>query len=215
MTLLTPSFLSTNGTNITGQDSHANPTAAAAAAAHHVLSRFFPAQQSDLDAKLAESLHRLPKGSRERARNVLGIASRGGHLVTKVRMTDPTSAESTRPGLHPGRWQYTPPFDGFIFAPAWQFVDTWALARADQFRVPEAPPALDSAEYAAEYNEVKTMGSLNSATRTPEQATYGKFWYEVSGYRLEPDHTHCLGQPRSGLGAERTAVRVGEYCPRR
>jgi len=51
---------------------------------------------------------------------------------------------------------------------------------ADQFRVPEAPPALAGAQYAIEYNEVKAIGHINGATRTPEQTTYGKFWYEFS-----------------------------------
>ena len=36
-------------------------------------------------------------------------------------------------------------------------VKPFALERADQFRVPP-PPRLDSADYAAAYNEVKTLG---------------------------------------------------------
>jgi hypothetical protein len=66
------------------------------------------------------------------------------------------------PGADPGRWQFTPPYEGFIFAPAWRFVRTWGLDRADQFRVPEAPPALESEQYAIEYNEVKANGHISS-----------------------------------------------------
>jgi hypothetical protein len=166
----------------TGHDPHANPTAAAAAAAHRVLSRLFPAQQTDLDARLSDSLHRLPNGSRERRGIELGREA--ADAIWSLRLNDGSDqfGEYT-PGTAPGRWQYTPPYDGinsFIFVPAWRFVTTWALDRADQFRVRRAPPALSSAQYAREYNEVKTIGHINSATRTPEQTAYGKFWYEFS-----------------------------------
>lgn len=163
----------------TGHDSHANPTAAAAAAAHRVLSHRFPAQQSDLDARLAESLQRLPKGSRERRGIALGRAA--GEAIWNRRLNDGSDqfGEYT-PGTDPGRWQYTPPFEGIIFVPAWRFVTPWTLDRADQFRVPEAPPALASAQYALEYNEVKGIGDLHSVTRTADQTAYGRFWYEAS-----------------------------------
>jgi hypothetical protein len=39
---------------------------------------------------------------------------------------------------------------------------------------------LTSAEYAADYNEVKAVGELNSATRTAEQSEIARFWYEGS-----------------------------------
>ena len=39
---------------------------------------------------------------------------------------------------------------------------------------------LNSIEYAADYNEVKAIGELNSATRTSEQSEIARFWYEGS-----------------------------------
>jgi hypothetical protein len=44
-----------------------------------------------------------------------------------------------------------------------------------QFRV-DPPPDLASEEWASEYEEVKTVGSLTSTTRTPEQTDIGYFW---------------------------------------
>jgi hypothetical protein len=44
----------------------------------------------------------------------------------------------------------------------------WVLKSADQFR-PGPPPALSSAEWARDYNEVKSLGGTKSAARTPEQ----------------------------------------------
>ncbi len=55
-------------------------------------------------------------------------------------------------------------------------VDPFTLRSQDQYRI--GPPfALTSAEYAAEYNEVKTVGGATSV-RTPRQATLATF---VSG----------------------------------
>jgi hypothetical protein len=44
----------------------------------------------------------------------------------------------------------------------------FALDSKDQFRAP-GPDALDSTEYAAEFNEVKAIGSLTSTLRTADQ----------------------------------------------
>jgi hypothetical protein len=44
-----------------------------------------------------------------------------------------------------------------------------------QFR-PSGPNALDSVQYATDFNETKTMGSSSSTTRTPDQTTFALFW---------------------------------------
>jgi hypothetical protein len=49
------------------------------------------------------------------------------------------------------------------------------MASASQFR-PGPPPALNSAQWARDYNEVKALGSKNSRQRTPEQTDVAKFW---------------------------------------
>ena len=53
--------------------------------------------------------------------------------------------------------------------PNWATVTPWAMTSGSQFRDPVGPPALSSAEYAAEFNEVKAIGAVNSATRTADQ----------------------------------------------
>jgi len=40
---------------------------------------------------------------------------------------------------------------------------------------------LDSAEYAAQLNQVKELGSINSTTRTAEQTEIAKFWADGPG----------------------------------
>ena len=43
-----------------------------------------------------------------------------------------------------------------------------------------APPELTSRTYARAYNEVKSVGAINSTTRTPDQSNYAHWWYEGS-----------------------------------
>jgi membrane-associated phospholipid phosphatase len=49
------------------------------------------------------------------------------------------------------------------------------LDSGNQFR-PPPPPALTSPAYAAAINEVQSVGSATSTTRTSEQTEIGKFW---------------------------------------
>jgi hypothetical protein len=42
--------------------------------------------------------------------------------------------------------------------------------------LPPPPPGLESAEWAHDYNETKTMGSVNSTERTTEQTEIARFW---------------------------------------
>ena len=49
------------------------------------------------------------------------------------------------------------------------------LERGEQFR-PAPPSALTSDAYAAAINEVKSLGSASSTTRTAEQTQIGQFW---------------------------------------
>ena len=49
------------------------------------------------------------------------------------------------------------------------------LDRGDQFR-PPPPPALTSDAYSAAINEVKSLGSATSTTRTADQTEIGRFW---------------------------------------
>ena len=51
----------------------------------------------------------------------------------------------------------------------------WAIDSPFAFR-PAGPRLLSSARYAKDFNETKTMGSLTSATRTPDQTIFSFFW---------------------------------------
>jgi hypothetical protein len=50
-----------------------------------------------------------------------------------------------------------------------------ALASPSQFR-PDGPNALDSQAYADDFNQVKTLGRIDTESRTPDQTNEARFW---------------------------------------
>jgi hypothetical protein len=70
-------------------------------------------------------------------------------------------------------------------APQWPKVKPFALTSASQFR-PAPPIALDSAEWAANYNEIKELGGHASAKRSTRQAEDAHFWLMVDGRGYYP-----------------------------
>ena len=62
-----------------------------------------------------------------------------------------------------------------------------------QFR-PGAPPALGSAEYAAAFNEVKSLGSATSTTRTADQTQIALFWNDGGGTSFAFGHWNKIAQ---------------------
>ncbi|HWM88293.1 MAG TPA: vanadium-dependent haloperoxidase [Kofleriaceae bacterium] len=160
-----------------GSHDDAHPTAAVAQASHDVLIDTYPDQQAILDGELEAWLASVPDGSRKTAGIALGqdaaaaiIANREGDGMDVV-------GEYT-PGNQPGDYQFVPPFD-FVFQPAFGESKPFGLKSGKQFR-PGPPPALGSAAYAKDYNEVKAVGVINSTERTQDQTFYAQWWYENS-----------------------------------
>jgi hypothetical protein len=58
-------------------------------------------------------------------------------------------------------------------------VRPFLIESSSQFRT-DGPPALTSAEWAQDFNEVKELGSVESAARTPEQ-THNALWWQSNG----------------------------------
>jgi hypothetical protein len=83
------------------------------------------------------------------------------------------------PGDLPGVWRQDPiSKHPLALGAKWAEVIPFVLTSADQFRTPP-PPDLESAEYAAAFEEVKRLGGDGIATpteRTEEQAFIGTFW---------------------------------------
>ncbi len=153
----------------------ASETAAADAAAHTVLLGLYPAQQSVLDADYTAELAQVPDGpakdkgvrlGKQVAADLLAIRGNDGSSVIPPPFV---------PGTDPGDYQPTPPNFAAPAFTTWGQVTPFVLDRGDQFR-PAPPPALTSDAYAAALNEVKSLGSATSTTRTAEQTQIGTFW---------------------------------------
>jgi hypothetical protein len=163
-----------------GRSHRANPIAAAAKAAHDVLVAVYPIQQATLDAELATWLATVPNGSGKS--KALTLGAEAAAAIVALRQNDGTDVDllspNYTPGTQPGDYQFVPPYD-FTLAEDFRYATPFGLKSPEQFRVP-APPALTSRTYASAYNEVKSVGAVNSTTRTTDQSNYANWWYELS-----------------------------------
>ena len=156
---------------------NAAPEAAAIAAAHHVL-RSLPSQPSqvlaELDMLFQQTLaeHGLTDADpgveygRAAAAAILALRANDNAAQAQFNYTAPGAG-------NPGVW--VPLTSAPALLPGWGNVTPWVLRSGSQFR-PDAPPALDSEQYAQDYNEIKEIGSFNSATRTALQTQIATFW---------------------------------------
>lgn len=159
--------------------------AAIAQAARDSSVAMWPSQQSLIDAELVARLAEIPDGDAKAAGIALGRAAAAAILANRENDGGNGYIEDivdldyiTSPD--PGRWRLDPVGQiPFALGSRWAMtVPPFALNTAWQFRVPP-PPALDSPEYAAAYNEVMELGGdgvTTPTTRTPEQSVIGIYW---------------------------------------
>ena len=100
---------------------------------------------------------------------------------------------SYTPSTNPGNWQPTPPNFQSPLLPQWPNVTPFAMTSGVQFR-PSGPPALNSAEYAAEVNLLQEIGKKDSLTRTPEQTEIANFWADGAGTYTPPGHWNEIAE---------------------
>ncbi len=154
----------------------ASPEAAAIAAAYHALRNLFPGHSASLENFYLTSL--ATHGLSENDPGIGYGISVAARILTARANDGSTQTQAqynyTAPGAGlPGVWM--PLTSAPALLPGWGGVTPWVLRSSSQFR-PEAPPALDSEQYARDYNEVKEIGAINSQTRTAEQTQIATFW---------------------------------------
>jgi membrane-associated phospholipid phosphatase len=182
----------------------ASVVAAAAQAAHDTLTALFPSQAGTFDAALAADLASIPRGQ---ARLGAAVGHEVAQEILEWRSTDGSDqVVPYTPGTDPGDWQPTPPAGLPALAPQWPYVTPFAMTSGSQFR-PEAPPALDSAEYAAAFNEVKDLGRSDSTSRTEEQTQIARFWNDGLGTAFASGYWNRVAQT---VAAEQDLDLVGE-----
>src|SRR5882724_3121398 len=153
--------------------------AAAAAAAGTVLVGHYP-QEADLKGGMAAYLATIPDSDEKSAGIKLGEAI--ATKILEVRDNDGADAPDayqykTKPGV------YVP--TAITVSSTWPNVKPFALTSASQFR-PEPPIALDSKEWATDYNEIKEFGSKTSTKRSARQTEDARFWLITGPQSSEP-----------------------------
>ena len=147
----------------------ASAEAAVAAAHRATLVKLLPAQQAAIEAAYQAALTAIPEGPAKAAGIVIGERAAGTTLAQRA--SDSIAAETYRP--HTTAGVYVP--TAAPAAPTWSLRKTWQLTSPAQFRV-APPPALTSATWARDYNEVKSFGAKSSTQRSAEQTEIARFW---------------------------------------
>jgi membrane-associated phospholipid phosphatase len=158
--------------------------AAAAQAARDVLASLYPARAAIFDAQLTQSLSTIPDSPGKSAGLALGAHSASQILASRANDNSSLVVPHT-PGTQPGQWRPTPPGNGPALLPNWPLVTPFAMSSGSQFR-PASIPSLTSPEYTDSYNEVKSLGAVDSATRTAEQTQIAHMWAAGAGTVTPP-----------------------------
>lgn len=157
-----------------------------ATAAHDVLVALYPKEQERLDQDLANALAQAPDGAAKDRAIEFGKAAAAAVLQARAndRMNDvvPYTAAPEE-----GIWRPTPgdgiaptnaprgPDNVAAMGVSWSKMQPLLMKSPDQFR-PGPPPALNSAVYARDFNELIEMGGADSTKRTQDQTDMALFW---------------------------------------
>jgi|SRR5579859_292812 len=155
------------------REPNASVEAAVATAAHDVLVHYFPAQQAALDADWVTSLAGVVNTPNKADGIAIGRAAAASLIAFRQGDGLEANIGFTMPAPAPGVWQL--PAGQTPQTPWLSKLRPFLLNSPDQFR-PGPPPALNSPEYAASYNESKYFGAANSIYRTPAETDIALFW---------------------------------------
>jgi hypothetical protein len=172
-----------NNSYLTGVSSFGGDTRAAAAqAAYDVIVGLRGSSNAQLDQALSDSLAMVSDGGARANGASTGSAYASAVFANRAGdgSSNPNGIVYTTTGLA-GDWR--PTSAGNPAVPFWGEVKPFTMASGEQFRA-GSPPALDSAEYTAAYNEVKAIGASNAeamGVRTSDQTASALFWDAAAG----------------------------------
>lgn len=148
--------------------------AAAAAAAHGVLSRLTAGQTELIDAALQRTLGTVP-ASRAKT-DAITLGSQTADRIVGQRRADGADAKvAFTPSSGAGKWQPTPPAGAPGILAQWGAVKPFVLDPTARIPLP-GPPAPGTAAFARDLDEVRAVGARHSATRTADQTAAAIFW---------------------------------------
>jgi uncharacterized protein (TIGR03382 family) len=177
--------------------------AAAAQAARDVLAALYPSRTAIYDARLAQDLASLGAGPEVLAGRDYG-SSAATHILN-LRAGDGSVAPSTHiftTGI--GRYRATSASPADPVLQQYAAMTRWTMNSASQFRQ-GPPPAPGSAEYAAAFDQVKTLGRSDAqalGNRTAEQTEIAHFWAANAGSYTPPGQWNQIAQAVAGARSD-------------
>jgi hypothetical protein len=157
--------------------------AACAYAAHDTLAAAFPSTTINLAKALKDAVEAIPE-TVPAAEIAAGKAVGKAAALAMLHERTGDGADVTVPyvpGTLAGDWRPTTAGAGAA-SPNWPIVKPFCMTTGSQFRPPRPggyqskTEMLASAEYAAQLNDVKQLGRIDSATRSAEQTKIAFFW---------------------------------------
>ena len=173
--------------------STASKEAAAAAAAGAALRRLVPQVEKEVSDAVAVYLAAVADGDAKSDGVKLGTAV--ADRILEARGGDgANAADSYRPQTRPGVYVPTP----FTVGSAWPNLKPFAMTSPAQFR-PQPPVALASAQWAADYNEIKELGARASTKRSARQTEDARFWLITGPQSTDPIARQLVAANRMNL----------------
>ncbi|WP_426509548.1 phosphatase PAP2 family protein [Dactylosporangium sp. McL0621] len=149
--------------------------AAVGTAAFKILSSLFPDQQARLQQQYDDYMAGVQTGPAKTRGTAVG-AQTAAAMISARQNDGAFGAEAWPVGTQPGQWRPTPPTNAN--ATAWVgHLKPFLIPSVSMFRS-SGPPALTSAQYTRDFNEVKTIGAVNSTTRTLDQTQAAIWWHD-------------------------------------
>ncbi|MEO6490064.1 MAG: vanadium-dependent haloperoxidase [Ferruginibacter sp.] len=198
---------------LNARDKDADANAAVAQAAYEVIVDFYgklnppafvtpQAVQDYISNLLQESLNTVSDAAAKAKGIALGHKSAQAIIARRSNDGIANVMFPVTEGTQPGQYRFTfpfngPPFNGFYDSPGWGNLTPFGITSGSQFR-PGAPYAITSAAYAADFNEVKSLGRYNSTTRTTDQTEIAKFWAQSSPQEWNRISLNIIAQKNMG-----------------
>jgi hypothetical protein len=155
--------------------------AAAATAAATVLAGL-PARRATAEMKAALATYLAAIPDNEAKADGIKLGEEVATKVLQARQNDGANApDAYRPRTTAGAYVPTP----ITVGSTWPAMMPFALTKPSQFR-PQPPIPLTSAEWAADYNELKDYGGKTSAKRSAQQTETASFWLMVGAPAYHP-----------------------------
>jgi hypothetical protein len=175
----------------------ASEEAAAAQAAHDIMVALYPAAAASFGTTLSARLATLPTAAATQGAEV-GKQTALNVLQWRANDGSATPDPAYLPPALPGAWQPTAPGQvaaGTRFAN----MSPFALLSPTQY-LPAPPPALNSTEYAQNYQQVANVGRVDSVTRTADQTLFSRM---VAGVNFRPGPFAMWNAVARGLAESR------------